>query len=353
MNRKTLLLFFGILVVYQTIVFYFYLTFSNLEEPHQEVIDSKWDWPSHHFEEAGIPLNINDLKTLPTTQELINFVGESPVIVDGADSSNDQCSKFRQSVHERDRWIGVAGLFNTGTNLLYELLDQNCILPGEEKRSSWEVPVHLPWGKDKKKRRIQWQVPWGKHNFADWSVNHTATTFKNVNINRDHGLTIVSARDPYEWSKSMCRNPYIVEWDDEDPSSSSCPNLTSAVHAWGTHKNLMHFWNLWYRKYMDYFPHSKIIVRIEDLTLRPQETIKQVCSCAGGQVGNRFKHVVGSAKTGPGHENKSTGMVKAWSRFRWPRETRGGLSIESYKIAKGSIDEDLMGMFGYKHPPAS
>ena len=304
---------------------------ENLQnEEINQTFDSQWDWPQRQFEEAGTTLKSTGLRKLPSTQELTDFVGKSPVILDGTDSINDQCSEFRRSVNESDRWIGIAGLFNTGTNFLFALLTQNCIMPTDQ-------------------HNIHWQVPWGKHTYAD-NNGRTASTFKNVSIDRDHGLTIVTTRDPYEWGKSMCRNPYIVKWY-EEPLSNTCPNLTSTVDAWGTHDNLMHFWNLWYQKYLDNFPHAKIIVRVEDLTLRPRETIRQVCSCAGGTLANQFKYVLDSAKLGPGHNKKSTGIMKAWSRFHWPREARAGLSVESYEIAMESIDERLMGLFGYTHPP--
>ena len=305
------------------------------KEDDSQTFNSQWDWPQKQLEEMGFPFNNTGLRNLPSAQELLNFVGKSPVIFDGTDSINinDQCSEFRRSVHgESDRWIGVAGLFNTGTNLLFSLLRQNCIMPIDQRATG-----------------IRWQVPWGKHTFAD-NYTHNTHTYEGVSFDRDHILTVVTTRDPYEWGKSMCRNPYIVKWN-ERTSPRTCPNLASTVDAWGTHENLMHFWNTWHRKYLENFPYSKIVVRVEDLTLRPRETIKEVCSCAGGTLVKQFRYVVDNAKHGHGHADTSTGMVKAWSRFHWPREARAGLPVESYKIATESIDKTLMNLFGYTHPP--
>ena len=41
-----------------------------------------------------------------------------------------QCNNFYKRVpNPKYRWIGVAGFFNTGTNLLYQLLKANCVMP--------------------------------------------------------------------------------------------------------------------------------------------------------------------------------------------------------------------------------
>lgn len=297
-------------------------------------VDDIHSWAIRHFNEAGIPLRNHTLALLPTTDELLKFVGKSPVFVHGDGRGThrgaiNQCEKFRQGVpNENDRWIGVAGIFNTGTNLLHKLLVKNCIMPGGQKN-------------------VYWQVPWGKHGYAT-SRNRTAFQFidDEIEFNRDHGLVVVTTRDPYEWSKSMCRNPYVVTWDDD----TSCPNLASKVNLWGKHENILHLWNLWHRKYVYEFPYPRVIVRNEDLTLRPRETVEKICACAGGQLTKEFKHVTKSLKNGEGHSNEQTSLVDAWSKFHWPRDPRGGLSIEDYSIAKQSLGEKLMSTFGYSHP---
>lgn len=224
-----------------------------------------------------------------------------------------------------DRWIGVAGLFNTGTNLLNRLL-RNCKMPGE-------------------KNSVLWQVPWGKHSFANTSRNRT-TAPKNWKVVKDNGLAVVVTRDPYTWAQSMCRNPYILKWERTD----RCPNVTAKVKSWGGHENLFTFYNSWYEKYWKEFPYPRIFVRVEDLTLRPQETIKKICDCAGGNITDTFQHMVKSAKDeNMGHES-TTGMVEAWKRVT-SREVNGGLTFEDYTIARKSLaDGGLMDLFAYKNP---
>jgi len=169
-------------------------------------------------------------------------------------------------------------------------------------------------------------------------------------------------RDPYDWSTAMCKHPYIVEWLDdssEDPAievKSTCPNMRTKVSVWGIHENIMHFWNRWYREYAFDFPNPRIIVRLEDLTLRPRETVESICKCAGGQTAEKFHHVADSAKAkfqGDGHGPKEelTGMLKAWTRFQFPRKARGGLSTDDYNISTQSLDKELMDLFQYHPPP--
>jgi hypothetical protein len=194
------------------------------------------------------------------------------------------------------------------------------------------------------------QVPWGKHGYATKNRKRTAKYFldNEIEFDIDDGLVVVITRDPYEWSKSMCRNEYLVqwvEWDDND--ESVCPNLASPVILWGTHENLLHIWSLWYTKYL-HFQYPRVFVRNEDLTLRPRETIEKICHCAGGQMKEAFKHLKGSAKSGGAHIE--TNIVNIWSKFHWPRDPRGGFSIADYSIAKKTLGEKLMRTFGYTHP---
>ena len=64
---------------------------ENLQnEEINQTFDSQWDWPQRQFEEAGTTLKSTGLRKLPSTQELTDFVGKSPVILDGTDSINEQ-----------------------------------------------------------------------------------------------------------------------------------------------------------------------------------------------------------------------------------------------------------------------
>ena len=62
----------------------------------------------------------------------------------------DTCDAYRtqQKPHMR-RWA-PAGMFNTGTNTLLDLMHMNCQFPDRTGRHGF------------------WQVPWGKHNPLSW-----------------------------------------------------------------------------------------------------------------------------------------------------------------------------------------
>lgn len=283
---------------------------------------SSRSWAAKHFREAGLFLDNNTLHKLPTNEEITSLFGEEPVVVGTSVNNSQQCFDFFYRVPDPEkRWIGVGGLFNTGTNLLHQLLQQNCIMSTDNS--------------------VKWQVPWGKHAFATLSRSKTAPGSKG--IVKDDGLVVVAVRDPYEWAKSMCQNPYIIEWE----PTQTCPNLTAKVLSWGGSDNLLHFYNIWYQQYLKEFPFPRIFVRMEDLTLRPQSTIKKICDCAGGKTTNKFINVVRSAKEGQGHAS-TTGMVKSWENVVARKKLR--LPIEDYTIAIQSLDDELMALFGYKHP---
>ena len=98
--------------------------------------------------------------------------------------------------------------------------------------------------------------------------------------------------------------------------------------------------NLLAKNYLNKFPYPWILVRVEDLTLRPKDTVTRMCNCAGGKVVDTFTYSVSSAKAKGGHKS-STGMLKACKSVT-KREGNGGFSDRDYRIAKETIDEELL-----------
>jgi hypothetical protein len=75
------------------------------------------------LQEAGITdISQEQLRKLPTWDDVVSLYGDGPKIV-GLETS---CESFRSTVSPSERLIGVAGTFNSGTNLLAELLIANC-----------------------------------------------------------------------------------------------------------------------------------------------------------------------------------------------------------------------------------
>jgi len=123
-------------------------TNSSLQQQHNLLDSSSRSWAQLHFQEVGISLDNDTLSELPTNYEIIKLFGKGPLVVMGSNSlsrveansySNNnrphddeevQCNNFYKRVpNPKDRWIGVAGFFNTGTNLLHQLLKANCVMP--------------------------------------------------------------------------------------------------------------------------------------------------------------------------------------------------------------------------------
>jgi hypothetical protein len=148
------------------------------------------------LQDAGVALSSlsqEERQQLPKWQHVIDLYGDD-IIVHG----QEQCEAFRQHVpNPKDRILAVAGLFNTGTNLLNTQFTRN--IQGI---------------------KTLWQVPWGKHRMAQVKWEHTAHEMEQHD--KEHVLPVVIIRDPLAWMQSMCANPYAAKWRH---GSHHCPNL--------------------------------------------------------------------------------------------------------------------------------
>lgn len=99
----------------------------------------------------------------------------------------------------------VSGMFNSGTNFLYDTLLKNCRFPLDNGE-------------------ILYQVPWGKHS-PSWQWNRRSAEDME-DYNKTRVLPIVIIRNPMDWDGVHVRNSYIVEYlEDVD---SSCPHMVDA-----------------------------------------------------------------------------------------------------------------------------
>jgi hypothetical protein len=250
--------------------------------------------------------------------------------------------------------MGVAGLFNTGTNYLAALLENNCQLP---HRSSHER--YYPFRE---------QVPWGKHNTpvahrgvhvamgnagATWTLNYTWV------------IPVVVVKDPFHWMVSNCRHEYFLWEHDED----HCPNVTVAGKDGSVVPNsftvnfaketrhftsMVHFWNEWYGEYnaqSELYP--LLYIRFEDLVFHTKYVIRSLCDCIGGSPpsGRRdFMYLEESAKNYAKVHAGASGFVDAMLRYGNPKKRLEGWTYLDYAYAMDHLDEELMTKFGYKYP---
>jgi hypothetical protein len=193
--------------------------------------------------------NTTNFFILPNIK-ITNLYGNDVIIY-----GKDKCTEYQSTIRHEDRIVGVAGLFNTGTNYLDKLLEYNL--------QSMEHP-HL------------WQIPWGKHRMAYVKWNHTAPGMKHYN--KTNVLPVVVIRDPYSWMQSMCKSPYATVWRHK---KHHCPNLipdptidtsdkfpkfnvlsqptfdVSVIFDGHRddlttyHTSLAHLWSEWYKLYLD------------------------------------------------------------------------------------------------------
>ena len=188
----------------------------------------------------GIPIDAEIASMLPTWEQVTALYGRHPVLY-GIHNSNT-CTAYRdrmmmttttttivpQSIHPEDvhplqRYIGVAGQMNTGTNALAKYLLQNIYLPSPSSATNSEhdpTTVSTTTMKNNNinnKRGILWTVPWYKHSWSSLyqqyhyddgrskqrQKNHhhhkNVVAMESLPTDHSHVLAVVLIRDPYFW----------------------------------------------------------------------------------------------------------------------------------------------------------
>lgn len=234
--------------------------------------------------------------------------------------------------------FAVSGMFNSGTNVLASLLEENCMFEEVEGEALW-------------------QVPWGKHSRATRRDIQTVPNL--IQYNKTRVLPAIVVRNPFEVLDSNCRNSYSIHFPDD--VDSVCPHMVHpktgdllpievGKYKPGTkYPSVIHYWNTWYREYFREFTHPRLIIRLEDLIVYPRETVRSICECAGGSMSDGFALLVSSAKMGMGHgaASEANGLIEAWLRLG--REIP--FAQPDYEAIKEYVDRGLMETFGYHDPP--
>ena len=327
--------------------------------------------------QAGYDLEDGDLDQetldgLPTWTQVLRLYGSEPKIY-----GLEKCEDFRNSVEPTTRFFGMSGTFNTGTNLIADLMRFNCQIT-----ERMEFAGHESKG-------VRWQVPWGKHYMARYRTSgHTTKTDKDVPI--EHILPLVTIRDPYFWMQSMCRHRYTAMWPH---TKAHCPNLIptkAEIHRlpmlrqlYGGHdgnehveqlvpvdvhysKDLIHHhlsFPHWYSEwYNDYYKanYPRIMVRFEDLLFHGEEVTRKMCECGGGVPrpdngrSGLFTHVSESSKKGKtahGDPKERTNLVGALMKYGTSNHRADSMTAEDLDAARRHLDPELMKAFAYSHPP--
>jgi len=320
--------------------------------------------------QAGIVPSIGDmdlemLDALPNWQDVVDLYGDKPVY-----RGLDQCEKFRNSGNDFDHFVSVAGTFNTGTNLMSDLLHYNCHMPARMKKFG------------KANRGVRWQVLWGKHtpvNDEDFRQKHKV--YDDANLTADNIFPAVMVRDPFKWMQSMCRHHYAANWGNYN-MTRHCPNLVPdetdfQEFPWlkeryeknesasvsvkikykeftRRHDSLVHMWNEWFNAYYHAsFP--RLIIRFEDIIFHPKEVTKTFCECAGGELDqhHKFHFIVDSAKKGGDkiHGKHRTSYLDALKKYGTEKGRYDLYQQPDLDYSTKHLDHTLMEAFQYKYPP--
>lgn len=137
------------------------------------------------------------LQRLPSVEDVTALYGPTPVVL-GLETC-DVFQLFHPTILDAaEHLVSVAGSFNTGTNLLAELLIANCYMP--ERQEKYETSG------------VRWQVLWGKHTpVDDERYRSSHRTYKNETdpnqelvITSDMIFPAITIRDPFKWMQSVC-----------------------------------------------------------------------------------------------------------------------------------------------------
>jgi hypothetical protein len=305
------------------------------------------------LEDAGIvEASVADILGLPKWDQVTDLYGPSPVIV-----GLETCKEFQSKVPLKDRYIGVSGMFNSGTTAFGISLQANCGYPNHLKNYSNDVLTDV--------NGMLNQVPWAKHKPGNLKYNHTI----HPDIIKDHVLPIVLVRDPYYWMHSMCTQGYGARWDHAD---KHCPNLVpndydkrrfkrlrnaSSVPVWMGQSmkegvvwdSLAHLWNDWYESYhnVDY---PRLMIRFEDFLFHGKEVMETVCKCGGAQQQpSRFAYLVDKAKWN--HKHAQNNMVSAMVKYGTDGRRYNNMTREDLGFAHKALNRDLIKAFGYQAHP--
>ena len=317
------------------------------------------------LKDAGITdMSQSEIQMLPTSQQIQNLYygnnekgGRKPAIV-----GLETCPQFRQQgsmSSVADKFIGVSGMFNSGTTAFGLSLQANCKFDHHSRNYTNGKLIDVDGMLD--------QVPWAKHKNARERAQHTI----HDGIPKENVLPIVLVRDPYYWMQSMCKQGYGARWD--HIANKHCPNLVpndfdkkrfkrlknaTSVLVWmGKSRevgpnwdSLAHLWNDWYSSYVyeaTTFP--RLIIRFEDTLFYGKEVMKTVCECAGAKLTSpsKFRYVVDEAKFD--HKSaKQNNMISAIIRYGTDTNRYHNMTNDDLQYAYQTLDPKLMDLFQYK-----
>lgn len=90
---------------------------------------------------AGVKFDLDVLKILPLWSQVKHLYGGEPVIL-----GLDQCAAFQESHPREERFVGIAGQHNCGTNAMAKYMMQNLVIP-DNPSPTGGILANVPWHK--------------------------------------------------------------------------------------------------------------------------------------------------------------------------------------------------------------
>jgi len=254
---------------------------------------------------------------LPPWIQILDNYGNGSVIV-----GKERCAAYRNAVPVAQRLVAPVGLFSSGTNILHDLLLENCVMKDPNAATLKERRRRRP---DNQPGVFLWQPPWGKHNPVAARMKHLVPLL--AYRNQSAVFPVVTIRHPFTWMLAVCRHPYSLQWDHNLQACDRSLFLDNplfaqfgALHAEQNYTSLVHLWTRWYSDFMQSNDFPLLIVRLEDLIYRPKPVVIEICQCVGGTPRKKFHYQIESANVGRGHGEHRSSLVTAFVKFGKPLE---------------------------------
>lgn len=275
--------------------------------------------------------------------------------------------------------IGPAGIFNTGTNLFFQVEKENCVIKEAALSKSHSEPrkngiryqgtlaMHFQFNRNEASSVNldvnNSLVPWGKHNPVKTHRLHNVAAAWGAGIKQDDVMPFVLIKDPYHWMGSECRHEYLLRWDHDE---NHCPNVidntvtdryepipvySKYAKSEEHYDSLVDVWNTWYNEWEEQsFP--MIQTRFEDLVFHGEEVLKTACECVGGVFSDDFVFIERNAKEDLPLNAGANGLVKTLIQYGNSNNRLHGFTDREVLYAGENLDAALMEKFGYVPPPS-
>merc|ERR1712228_148255 len=215
------------------------------------------------------------------------------------------------------------------------------------------------------------QPEWGKHEIVTMEkINEwNDKMIFDKEILYENSTMIVIIKDIFTWIKSMCNANYDffyetnvwkehcpnyvnetkLEWIPINRASIDNPNRTSN----GNFSDIIQVWNLYYHQWISTINPNKyplVIVRFEDLLLRPIPLIQKICQCMGYNE-LLYDDVVIPSAAAKNHTRftnaKSNDRASAIEKYSDPMYRFKGFNDSDIEFIHHNVNQTILELFGY------